>query len=78
MSPSWKTTTVVEQEQLHQEDIEKEYGSEHKRHKFLVWEFETPLIWKNIIGITLVHIISIYSVATHSYLEKPGIVIYGR
>ncbi|XP_018579048.1 acyl-CoA Delta(11) desaturase-like [Anoplophora glabripennis] len=70
------TTTLVEEKEIFQKNEEQECTFGREKYKFLIWEFETRIIWTNVILIGLFHFIALYSFLTHSYFEKPGIVIY--
>lgn len=75
--PSSNIITLVEKMEVQEEDT-RELSYEDKKYKFLFWEFETPFIWKNILEMTVFHALTLYILATHPYLEKPGIIIYGK
>ncbi|CAH1957817.1 unnamed protein product [Acanthoscelides obtectus] len=47
------------------------------KYKFLFWEFETPVIWGNVILITIFHIIAVYALFEHFIvIRTPGIILY--
>ncbi|KAJ8944708.1 hypothetical protein NQ318_007921 [Aromia moschata] len=56
----------------------KNNNPHYGKYKFIRWEFETPLIWRNIIAIFTLHILAVYVLLTHTdvYYLHPGIVIY--
>nr|CAI5859638.1 unnamed protein product [Callosobruchus analis] len=62
------------------DDVEvkkKNVQSENGKYKFLFWQFETPVIWRNVIMITIVHIIAVYGFLEHFLvIRTPGIVTY--
>ncbi|CAG9865131.1 unnamed protein product [Phyllotreta striolata] len=50
----------------------------YDKYPFLIWEFETPIIWSNVIFITLWHLIAVYYFIHYpSILSKLPLVLYG-
>nr|CAI5859631.1 unnamed protein product [Callosobruchus analis] len=49
------------------------------KYKFLIWEFETQLIWRNIIFILVWHVIGIYTLMQYFlYIRTPAIFLFSK
>ncbi|XP_056640409.1 stearoyl-CoA desaturase 5-like [Diorhabda sublineata] len=64
--------TTIDKNEYEEEKLIRVYG----KYKFLLWEFETPIIWYSVFFITIWHILSVYFVAIYPFPEKMPLTIY--